>query len=259
MARRGRLPRRWRDDDGLLYVFLAARGDTFHMGFGRYEESTKRFRDAYHAYSDDGGVSWNRSDGAAITLPITAANATCAYDDSQDVEWSRVLDIAVDASGAPAMLFYYHMPNFRSGSLQFLDMTVAQLRWDGSRWRLEDILTPAPYHRANLGAGAVYACSGAQKPGDINTVVVMEGQHGQYAGKDFATVRVPCRAHAVLYRRSEEGWQRIGPCTSDPEAWGDTARGEAFETRVQWVERIRRCAASRLVCALTARPRKSSR
>ena len=229
------------------YLFLAAQGDTFHLGYGLYEDGTMRFRDAYHAYSDDGGIVWRRSDGTRITTPITPANSTCAFDDSKGIEWSRVLDIAVDADGTPAMLFYTNMPNFRSGSLKFLDMTVSQLRWDGSAWQLEDILCPAPYHRANLNAGAVYACSGAQKPGDINTVVVMEGQHGVYSGgrtclpsppavnSDFSTVEVPCRARAVLYRRSEGGWQRIGPVTSAPGAWADPAKPEAFETRPQWV------------------------
>lgn len=227
------------DADGLLYVFLAAQGDTFHMGFGRYEAGTKRFRDAYHAWSKDGGGAWRRSDGAAIPLPITASKATCAYDDSKSLEWSRVLDIAVDADGTPAMLFYYNMPNFRSGSRKSMDMTVAQLRWNGSTWRLENILTPAPYHRANLNGQAVYACSGAQKPGDIDTVVVMEGRHGEYSGSGFETVVVPCRARAVLYRRSETGWQRIGPITDSPETWDDPAQPEAFETRPQWVERAR--------------------
>ena len=224
-------------DDGLLYMFLAARGDTFHLGFGRYEAGTQRFRDAYHAYSDDGGVTWKRSDGTAITMPITAAKATCAYDDSKSIEWSRVLDIAVDADGTPAMLFYYNMPNFRSGSLKFLNMTVAQLRWDGSTWQLQDILALAPYHRANLNGQAVYACSGAQKPGDIDTVVVMEGRHGEYSGSGFQTIVVPCRARAVLYRRSKAGWQRIGPVADGPETRGGSVPTEAFETRPQWVER----------------------
>ncbi|MDY0165740.1 MAG: BNR-4 repeat-containing protein [Thermoguttaceae bacterium] len=221
---------------GLAYVFLATRGDTFHLGLGLYVGGTKRFRDAYHAYSDDGGMTWKQSDGTPIALPITAANATCAYDDSAGSEWSRVLDIAIDADGTPAMLFYYNMPNFRSGSMEFLNMTVAQLRWDGSKWQLEDVLTPAPYHRANLGAGAVYACSGAQKPGDIDTVVVMEGQHGVYSGNDFRTIEVPCRARAVLYRRSPDGWRRVGPVTSAPETRPDLAGSEVFETRPQWIQ-----------------------
>ncbi|NLX95679.1 MAG: hypothetical protein GXY83_05845 [Rhodopirellula sp.] len=225
--------------DGLLYGFLAARGDTFHLGFGLYEPNTKRFRDAYHAFSDDGGVRWKRSDGTAISLPITAAKATCAYDDAESIEWSRVLDIAVDDDGTPAMLFYHNMPNFRSGSLKFLDMTVSQLRWDGSRWQIEEIQNAAPYHRANLKGQAVYACSGAQKPGDIDTAVVMEGRHGEYSGSGFQTIVVPCRAHAVLYRRSEAGWRRIGPVTGAPETWEDPSQPEAFETRVQWIERAR--------------------
>lgn len=224
------------EKDGLLYVFLANQGDTFHLGFGRYQAASRRFRDAYHARSDDGGITWKRSDGTPIAMPITAAKATCAYDDSDGTEWSRVLDIAVDADGTPAMLFYYDMPNFRSGSREFLDMTVSQLRWDGAAWQLEDILSGTPYHRANLNAGAVYACSGAQKPGDIDTVVVMEGQHGVYAGSDFGTIVRPCRSRAVLYRRADAGWQRIGPLTSAPETWGDPARPEAFETRPQWIE-----------------------
>lgn len=224
-------------DDGLLYTFLAARGDTFHLGFGRYEASTQRFRDAYHAYSDDGGVTWKRSDGTAITMPISAVKATCAYDDSESIEWSRILDIAVNADGTPAMLFYYNMPNFRSGSLKFLDMKVAQLRWNGSTWQRENILAFAPYHRANLTGQAVYACSGAQKPGDINTVVVVEGRHGEYSGSGFQTIVVPCRARAVLYRRSKAGWHRIGPITDAPETWEGPVPSETFETRAQWVER----------------------
>ena len=224
-------------DDGLLYTFLAARGDTFHLGFGLYVASTKRFRDAYHAWSSDGGVTWKRSDGTALRLPITAAKATCAYDDSQGMEWSRVLDIAVHADGTPAMLFYYNMPNFRSGSLKFLEMTAAQLRWDGSGWRLEDILRSAPYHRANLTGQGVYACSGVQKPGDINTVVLMEGRRGEYAGSGFETVVAPCRARAVLYRRSSAGWRRIGPLTEGFGLRQESLAAEIFETRAQWVHR----------------------
>lgn len=220
---------------GLVYAFLAAQGDTFHMGFGLYASDTKRFRDAYHVCSHDGGVAWNRSDGTSIVPPITAENATCVYDDSTGREWSRVLDIAIDGDGTPAMLFYHNMPNFRSGTREFLDMTVSQLRWDGSTWLREDILTPAPYHRANLDAGAVYACSGAQTPGDIDTVVVMEGQHGVYSGGDFGTIELPCRARAVLYRRTPNGWQRLEPVTSAPETWANSTKRELFETRPQWV------------------------
>ena len=137
------------------------------------------------------------------------------------------------------MLFYYDMPNFRSGSLKFLDMKVAQLRWNGSTWQRENILSFAPYHRANLTGQAVYACSGAQKPGDINTVVVVEGRHGEYSGSGFQTIVEPCRARAVLYRRSKTGWRRIGPITDAPETREGAAPAETFETRAQWVERTR--------------------
>jgi len=220
--------------DGLLYVFIAARGDSFHMAFGRYEGTSKRFRDAYHAISGDGGITWGRSDGSPIALPITAEKATCIYDDTSQ-EWSRVLDVAVHDDGTPAILFYYDMPNFRSGSMRFLEMKVAQARWNGSDWRMEDIPASAPYHRANLKGRAVYACSGAQRPGDINTVVLMEGSHGEYSGAGFETINTPCRAHAVLYRRSHESWRRIGRITDAPERWEHTGRPEAFETRAQWV------------------------
>ena len=152
---------------------------------------------------------------------------------------NAISDILLDDDGTPAMLFYHNMPNFRSGSLKFLDMTVSQLRWDGSRWQIEEIQNAAPYHRANLKGQAVYACSGAQKPGDIDTAVVMEGRHGEYSGSGFQTIVVPCRAHAVLYRRSEAGWRRIGPVTGAPETWEDPSQPEAFETRVQWIERAR--------------------
>lgn len=221
--------------DGLLYMFLTSKGDIFHLGFGRYDSKSKRFRDAYHAMSKDGGTAWLRSDGTAIPLPITPDGATRAYDDSGGIEWSRILDIAIHEDGTPAMLLYYNMPNFRSGSLKFLDMAVAQIRWNGSAWQMTDILKRAPYHRANMSAQGVYPCSGAQRPGDVNTVVLMEGKRGEYAGSGFGDIVAPCRAQAVLYRQTDGAWKRIGPVTDASETLEKPGSGEAFETRAQWI------------------------
>jgi len=57
----------------------------------------------YYAYSDDGGTTWRRSDGAAYRLPITLETQEEIYNCGTHGVWLK--DIQLDAQGRPYVLF----------------------------------------------------------------------------------------------------------------------------------------------------------
>ncbi len=57
----------------------------------------------YYAYSEDGGTTWRRSDGAAYELPITLETQEEIYNCGTHGVWLK--DIQLDAQGRPYVLF----------------------------------------------------------------------------------------------------------------------------------------------------------
>jgi len=74
--------------------------------------------DICYARSRDGGLTWERSDGTAYSLPITATTAEVAVPVPQKSELINQTSIAVDAEGHPCMATYWRdagsaVPQFR--------------------------------------------------------------------------------------------------------------------------------------------------
>lgn len=88
--------------------------------------------DLCYARSRNNGVTWERSDGSAYTLPITLATAEKAWDIPQKSELINQTSMTADADGHPYIATYW----------RDADSTVPQYRlvWhDGSRWRAEQV------------------------------------------------------------------------------------------------------------------------
>lgn len=74
--------------------------------------------DLAYARSDDGGVTWQRSDGKPYTLPITADSAEYAARIGQGQALINQTSMAVDASGTPYIASYWrsadsNVPQYR--------------------------------------------------------------------------------------------------------------------------------------------------
>lgn len=63
--------------------------------------------DLCYARSTDGGVTWQRSDGTAYTLPITAATAEVAVAIPQNSELINQTSMSADAQGRPYIATYW--------------------------------------------------------------------------------------------------------------------------------------------------------
>lgn len=94
--------------------------------------------DMCYARSLDGGLSWERSDGTAYTVPITAANAEYAWRIPQNSELINQTSMTADSKSHPYIVSYWReqgdsVPQYR-------------LIWnDGDRWlqrRISDRKTP---------------------------------------------------------------------------------------------------------------------
>lgn len=86
----------------------------------------------YYGYSDDGGRTWRRSDGAPYELPITEATAEKIYDCGQHGVWLK--DIQLDSQGNPYILFIdSDVPTYQS------TWKVARLK--AGQWRFSDVAT----------------------------------------------------------------------------------------------------------------------
>ncbi|MCH5222360.1 MAG: BNR repeat-containing protein [Muribaculaceae bacterium] len=84
--------------------------------------------DVCYAWSDDGGISWKKTDGSTYALPITIENAEVAWQVPQNVELINQTSIAADSEGHPYIATYW----------RDLDSEVPQYRTvmhDGTMWR----------------------------------------------------------------------------------------------------------------------------
>jgi hypothetical protein len=92
----------------------------------------------YYARSEDGGRTWQRSDGTPYALPITEDSAEKLYDCEQRGVWLK--DIQVDAAGRPYVLFLdgnpftyvsqWKLAGFVGGKWQFSDITESDHMYD---------------------------------------------------------------------------------------------------------------------------------
>ncbi|MFH1567096.1 MAG: BNR-4 repeat-containing protein [Gemmatimonadota bacterium] len=89
----------------------------------------RRFH-VYYAASDDGGRTWQRSDGAPYALPIAEATAERVHDSGQRGVWLK--DIQVDGQGNPCILF------LEADAATYESEWMVLRRADG-QWRLSTV------------------------------------------------------------------------------------------------------------------------
>jgi hypothetical protein len=83
--------------------------------------------DLCYARSGDGGRTWTRSDGAAYTLPVTAATAEVAASIPQQHELINQTSMCADGEGRPMIATYFRPPG-----QQVVQYFI--VRHDGGRW-----------------------------------------------------------------------------------------------------------------------------
>lgn len=89
--------------------------------------------DMCYACSDDGGLTWHRSDGSEYRLPVTRAEAEIAWHIPQNSELINQTGMTADGDGHPYIATYWRdststVPDYR-------------LVWhDGREWRMETVI-----------------------------------------------------------------------------------------------------------------------
>lgn len=85
--------------------------------------------DMCYAYSDDGGLTWKKSDGTPYTTPITAATAEYAWYIPQNSELINQTSMATDAQGRPYIVTYFN--DASTGGIPQIQL----IYHDGQQWR----------------------------------------------------------------------------------------------------------------------------
>ena len=107
------------------------------LGGGTPEEIEKkhlwaRRYNVYYACSDDGGVTWKRSDGTRYPLPITEETAERIYDCGQHGVWLD--DIQLDSKGNPYILFV-------DAVVETYESRWKVARHVAGKWKIADVTT----------------------------------------------------------------------------------------------------------------------
>jgi hypothetical protein len=126
-----------------IYGNVHYESDTIiHLAWFKWDtpDQTNR-KNVYYAKSTNGGTSWTKADGTALTLPISEAAAEKVYDSESLNDQAYVWDVKVDAGGKPVILF-----NTGTGATA----TYKCARWSGSAWVISTI--SATHWVRNLGA-----------------------------------------------------------------------------------------------------------
>lgn len=100
--------------------------------------------DLAYARSDDGGLTWTRSDGTAYALPITEATAEVALAIPQRHELINQTSMSADEDGRPIIATYFRPPG--QAVVQY-----AVVHHDGSAWRT----APVTRRRTAFSLGGV--------------------------------------------------------------------------------------------------------
>jgi hypothetical protein len=181
------------------------------LGGGSPEEQrTKalwaRRYDVYYACSDDGGSTWRRSDGAALSLPITEADAEKVYESGEHGVWLK--DIQLDPAGNPCVLFIDADAHTYASTWKFA-------RNLGGAWSMSDIATSD--HMYDGGALLLLADDDFRMYGPTKTVQkgcdggeIVEWRssdrgHTWHAGTSLTTGSQYSHNHVKAARNQEQG------------------------------------------------------
>jgi hypothetical protein len=125
-------PVRWVDFGGTTWTYamtIAENGAyprTVHAVWTIREGGGLPRRNVYYARSEDGGLTWVKSDGTPYTLPITEANAEKILDSGADQVQSS--DVQVDSQGN---VYALYTQGYESGcTWKILRLTRATKHWD---------------------------------------------------------------------------------------------------------------------------------
>ncbi|MBY0238654.1 MAG: BNR repeat-containing protein [Burkholderiaceae bacterium] len=125
-------------------------GGTVHLSWvWRESPDVSSNHDMAYARSPDGGVTWQRSDGVAYALPVTAASAEYAARIAQGSDLINQTSMAADCAGNPYIATYW-----RAAGEQVPQYRV--LYRAGGAWRQFDLpLRTTPFSLAGMGTKAI--------------------------------------------------------------------------------------------------------
>ncbi len=94
--------------NGCYGVSIAATGPyprKVHMAWSLTRGDWWQRYHVFYAYSDDGGITWRKSDGSAYDLPITEATSEMIFESDVPDRGVWLKDIQLDSHGNPYILF----------------------------------------------------------------------------------------------------------------------------------------------------------
>lgn len=145
-----------------------------HMSFIVYDPliPPTLWRDVYYTYSDDAMLSWKKSDGSTISLPLTEYNTEQILDYDYTHGW--INDIQVDSNNQPYILFL----EGNDGSVENI-LKIA--KYENNAWEVRTI-TDTPNSRYNSG------CLRIEPDGTIKVYAAIGGDPngngpGDYGGE----------------------------------------------------------------------------
>lgn len=180
-------------------LFVDAQG-TIHVSWvWRETWMVETNHDLCYARSRDGGLTWERSDGTAYKLPITAANAEYACRIPQNSELINQTSMSADAKGHPYIASYW----------RDADSQVPQYRivWhDGKSWHQQQVgnrqtafslkgggTKMIPIARPRLavdGKKAYFIFRDAERESRVSMYSTKDLQKGQWTATDLTTFSV---------------------------------------------------------------------
>lgn len=105
--------------------------------------------DLCYARSDDGGVTWVKSDGTPYALPITATTAEIASEIPQKHELINQTSMCTDSDGRPVIATYFRPPG--TSVVQYFIV-----RHDGSKWTTHQVSDrKTPFSLSGGGSKAI--------------------------------------------------------------------------------------------------------
>lgn len=175
-----------------------------------------KYRHVYHAYSDDGGLTWRDTGGLQLALPMTESTMTQVYADTTP-QWSWAFDIQAQVAGDPRIVLYSNLGGYGDSS------RVPKLRYakliDGA-W-VNNVVCDAPSFWSGLGT---YPCGAAIDPANVERLVVSQGANGTGVNLVNPLNNVDCTARLRWYDASGRAAE-----------WFDASDG--FHIRPQFVRR----------------------
>ena len=167
--------------------------------------------DMSYAKSLDGGVSWQKSDGAKYQLPITQSTAEIIQEIPQNSELINQTSMTTNENGDPFIVSYWTPSDSEIPQFQIIYQ-------DNNEWNLENTgLRTKPFSLSGIGTKQI-PISRPQIVVSDNKVNVIFRDEERFNKVSIATNEIPFENEWVVKDYTKSGYDSWEP-TLDPHVW----------------------------------------